>query len=155
MSILNENSTAYPGHKLPSLFNMISLENHVPDKLHIMLHITDHLQELVLQEIKNEGLFNDVTQNIIIKKMENLKIQFEFWKIYGLDNTLIRVLFSFTIMWALCNRKGGNYQKKSKLHLYAKYDFQAEICPELTLTQKIFFWRFPPFLLQKAHVIQL
>ncbi|RGB21871.1 hypothetical protein C1646_777088 [Rhizophagus diaphanus] len=38
--------------------------------------------KLVLQEIKNEGLFNDITQNIIIKRMENLKIRFEFWNIH-------------------------------------------------------------------------
>ncbi|PKC53555.1 hypothetical protein RhiirA1_479071 [Rhizophagus irregularis] len=86
MSSLNENPTAYPGHKLPPLFNMISLKNHVPDKLHIMLRITDRLWELVLQEIKNEGLFNDITRNIIIKEMENLKIRFEFWNIHGTNN---------------------------------------------------------------------
>ncbi|GBC23551.2 uncharacterized protein OCT59_011154 [Rhizophagus irregularis] len=61
---------------------MISLKNHVPDKLHIMLCITDHLWELVLQEIKNKRLFNDITRNIIIKEMENLKIRFEFWNIH-------------------------------------------------------------------------
>ena len=76
--LLNENSTAYPGHQLPPLFNMIPLENHVPDKLHIMLRITDRLWDLVLQEIKNEGLFNNITRNIIIKEMEKLKIRFEF-----------------------------------------------------------------------------
>uniref|UniRef100_U9V3U0 Uncharacterized protein n=1 Tax=Rhizophagus irregularis (strain DAOM 181602 / DAOM 197198 / MUCL 43194) TaxID=747089 RepID=U9V3U0_RHIID len=86
MSILNENPIAYPGHKLPPLFNMISLKNHVPDKLHIMLRITDRLWELVLQEIKNEGLFNDISRNIIIKEMEKLKIRFEFWKIRGTEN---------------------------------------------------------------------
>src|SRR5204862_461805 len=86
MSVLNENPTAYPGHHLPPLFSMIPLENHVPDKLHIMLRITDHLWELVLQEIKNEGLFNDITRNIIIKEMEKLKIRFEFWKIRDTDN---------------------------------------------------------------------
>ena len=86
MSTLNENPTAYPGHKFPPLFNMILLENHVPDKLHIMLRITDRLWELVLQEIKNEGLFNDITRNIIIKEMENLKIRFEFWNIHGTNN---------------------------------------------------------------------
>jgi hypothetical protein len=83
MNILNENPTAYLGHKFPPLFNMISLENYVPDKLHIMLRITDRLWELVLQEIKNEGLFNNITRNIIIKEMKNLKIRFEFWKIHG------------------------------------------------------------------------
>ena len=86
MSVLNENSIAYPGHQLPPLFNIISLENYVPDKLHIMLCIIDHLWELVLQEIKNKGLFNDITWNIIIKEMEKLKIWFEFWKIHDTDN---------------------------------------------------------------------
>jgi hypothetical protein len=81
MDVLNENPTAYPGHQLPPLFGMIPLENHVPDKLHIMLRITDRLWELVLQEIKNEELFNDITRNIIVKEMEKLKVRFEFWKI--------------------------------------------------------------------------
>ena len=61
MNALNENPTEYPGHQLPPLFNMILLENHVPDKLHIILRITNRLWELVLQEIKNEGLFNNIT----------------------------------------------------------------------------------------------
>ena len=33
MSILKENPTAYPGHQLLPLFNMIQLENYIPDKL--------------------------------------------------------------------------------------------------------------------------
>ena len=86
MSVLNENPKAYPGHHSPPLFNMISLDNYVPDKLHIMLRITDHLWELVLQEVKNEGLFNDITRNVIVKEMANLKIRFEFWKVRDTDN---------------------------------------------------------------------
>ncbi|RIA81524.1 hypothetical protein C1645_836843 [Glomus cerebriforme] len=61
MRVLNKNPIAYPGHYLPPLFNMIPIENYIPDKLHIMLHITDQLWELVLQKIKYEGLFNDIT----------------------------------------------------------------------------------------------
>jgi len=86
MNALNKNPMEYPGHQLPPLFNMIPLENHVPDKLHIMLRITDRLWELVLQEIKNEGLFNDITRNIIVNEMKILKIRFEFWKIRDTDN---------------------------------------------------------------------
>ena len=81
MDILNLNPVAYPGHNLPPLFGMISLMKYVPDKLHIMLRITDQLWELALQEIKNNDLFNDITQNIIIEEMKKLKIWFEFWKI--------------------------------------------------------------------------
>src|SRR5256885_14209653 len=86
MSILNENLTAYPGHHLSPLFDMILLDNYVPDKLHIMLRITDYLWKLILQEIKNEGLFNNITRCIIIREMENLKICFEFWKIRDTDS---------------------------------------------------------------------
>ncbi|PKC08757.1 hypothetical protein RhiirA5_416548 [Rhizophagus irregularis] len=60
MSILNENPKAYPGHHSPPLFNMIPLDHYVPDKLHIMLRITDQI--------------------------ETLKIRFEFWKICDTDN---------------------------------------------------------------------
>ncbi|GBB97842.1 hypothetical protein RclHR1_30890002 [Rhizophagus clarus] len=44
------------------------------------------IQELQELKIKNKELFNDITRNIIIKEMENLKIWFEFWKIHGTDN---------------------------------------------------------------------
>ncbi|PKK57175.1 hypothetical protein RhiirC2_798546 [Rhizophagus irregularis] len=60
MSILNENPKAYLDHHSPPLFNMIPLDHYVPDKLHIMLRITD--------------------------QMETLKIRFEFWKICDTDN---------------------------------------------------------------------
>ena len=39
----------------------------------------------------------------------------------------------------LCSRKEGNCQEKSNLCLYAKYDFQAEISPDLALTHFLFF----------------
>jgi hypothetical protein len=35
MNILNENPIVYIGHKLPLLFNMISLKNHVSNKFHM------------------------------------------------------------------------------------------------------------------------
>src|SRR5579859_2152334 len=43
--------------------------------------------------------------------------------------------------------------KKLNLYLYAKYALNIIIFPELVLIQKIFFWQFPPFLLQKSHII--
>ena len=105
MNVLKENPTAYPGHQLPPLFNMIPLENYIPDKLHIMLRITDRLWELILQEIKNEGLFNDITRNIIIKEMENLKICFEFWKIRDTNN------WNYTSL-----------MRNDKLHVFQNFD---------------------------------
>jgi hypothetical protein len=53
--------------------------------------------------------------------------------IYGLINVTTRNI------WDLCNKKGGNCQGKSNLCLYAKYDFWAEISPDLALTQFLFF----------------
>ena len=37
-------------------------------------------------------------------------------------------------IWVLCNRKGGNYLKKSNLYLYAKNALNIIICPEIVLT---------------------
>jgi len=49
------------GHIRPPLFNMISIDHIVFDELHVFLRITDRLWELVLAEIKERGLFNDLT----------------------------------------------------------------------------------------------
>src|SRR5436305_9810343 len=40
------------------------------------------------------------------------------------------------MLFAFCNRKRGNCREKPILHLYAKYDSWAEICPEIQ--KKIF-----------------
>ena len=47
----------------------------------------------------------------------------------------------------------GKLLGKPNLHLYAKYDSWAEICPEIVLTQKKNFLAVSPFLLQRAHII--
>ncbi|CAG8745288.1 41697_t:CDS:2 [Gigaspora margarita] len=51
----------FRGHIHLPIFNMISIENYVFDVLHVLLHITDHLWSLMLAEIKEKGLFNDLT----------------------------------------------------------------------------------------------
>src|SRR6266480_2461291 len=53
-------------------------------------------------------------------------------------------------IWAFCNRKGGNCREKPILHLYAKYDFWAEICPEIVLTQKKIFPAVSPLFIAKG-----
>ncbi|UZO22425.1 uncharacterized protein OCT59_014788 [Rhizophagus irregularis] len=59
---------------------MISLENWIPDKLYIMLRITDRLWSLLLHEIEETGYFNDVVREIIVKEMNRIKVNFHFWQ---------------------------------------------------------------------------
>ncbi|RHZ46836.1 hypothetical protein Glove_606g16 [Diversispora epigaea] len=64
------------GHIFPPIFNMIPIGNVVFDELHVFLQITDRLWELVLSEIKERGLFNNLTRKIILDEMKRLKISF-------------------------------------------------------------------------------
>ncbi|RHZ86208.1 hypothetical protein Glove_53g56 [Diversispora epigaea] len=59
---------------------MIPIGNIVFDELHVFLRITDRLWELVLSEIKERGLFNNLTRKIILDEMKRLKISFQFWE---------------------------------------------------------------------------
>jgi hypothetical protein len=68
------------GHIRPPLFNMISIDHIIFDELHVFLRITDRLWELMLAEIKDRGLFNDLTREVIIKEMQRLKVPFYFWE---------------------------------------------------------------------------
>src|SRR5205814_1662628 len=58
-------------------------------------------------------------------------------------------------IWAFCNRKGGNCREKPILHLYAKYDSWAEICPEIVLTQKKNFPAVSPLFIAKGPYRQV
>ncbi|CAG8473355.1 15719_t:CDS:2 [Racocetra fulgida] len=60
MDQLNTDFTVYNGHKKLPLFNMIPLDHWLIDELHVMLRITDRLWSLVLNELKDEGLFDDL-----------------------------------------------------------------------------------------------
>ncbi|PKC16476.1 hypothetical protein RhiirA5_369844 [Rhizophagus irregularis] len=75
-----DNINQYNGHHSTPLFNMISLENWIPDELHIMLRITDRLWSLLLHEIEETGYFNDVAREIIVKEMNRIKVNFHFWQ---------------------------------------------------------------------------
>ena len=68
------------GHIHPPLFNMIAIDHIIFDELHVLLRITDRLWELVLAEIKERGLFNNLTREVIMKEMQRLKVPFCFWK---------------------------------------------------------------------------
>jgi hypothetical protein len=80
MDKLVEKHDYYKGHSLKPLFDMIPLNNWIPDELHIMLRITDHLWNLVISELKENDLFNAVSQDIIIKEMKRIKVNFHFWQ---------------------------------------------------------------------------
>ena len=75
-----ENINTYNGHHSTSLFNMISLDHWIPDELHIMLHITNRLWNLLLHEITETGYFNDIAREIIVKEMNRIKVKFHFWQ---------------------------------------------------------------------------
>jgi hypothetical protein len=58
------------GHIHPPLFKMIAIDHIIFDELHVFLRITDRLWELMLAEIKERGLFNDLTREVIMKEMQ-------------------------------------------------------------------------------------
>src|SRR5256885_6310247 len=64
----------------PPLFNMIDIDHIIFDELHVFLRITDRLWELMLTEIKERDLFNNITREVIIKDMQQLKVSFCFWE---------------------------------------------------------------------------
>jgi hypothetical protein len=70
----------FNGHIKPPLFDMISIDHIIFDELHVFLRVTDRLWDLVLAEIKERGLFNDLTQKVIIKEMQRIKVPFYFWE---------------------------------------------------------------------------
>jgi hypothetical protein len=80
MERIAENYNEYNGHIHPPLFNMIPIDHIVFDELHVFLRITDRLWELMLSEIKERGLFNDLTRKVIMDEMQRLKVPFHFWE---------------------------------------------------------------------------
>ena len=80
MDQITKNHNDVNGHIHPPLFNMIPIDHIIFDELHVLLRITDRLWELVLSEIKERSLFNDLTQKVILKEMERLKVSFHFWE---------------------------------------------------------------------------
>ena len=75
-----------PGHTKPPLLYMIPLNHYVPDELHVMLRIWDRLWDLVLQELKVQNQFNDLTRAKIIAEMHRISISFHFWQEQGTQN---------------------------------------------------------------------
>ena len=75
-----------PGHVKTPLLQMIPLDHYVPDELHVMLRIWDRLWMLVLQELKVQNQFNDLTRAKIIAEMHRISISFHFWQDQGTQN---------------------------------------------------------------------
>ncbi|CAG8726503.1 1959_t:CDS:2 [Cetraspora pellucida] len=75
-----------PGHIKPPLLPMISLNNYVPDELHIMLRIWDRLWELVIQELKSENRYNTYTRAIISIEMKRISVGFQFWPDHSMQS---------------------------------------------------------------------
>ncbi|RIB08006.1 hypothetical protein C2G38_2212765 [Gigaspora rosea] len=98
MDALKSNSPP-PGHCKTPLLSMISLNRYVPDKLHIMLRIWDHLWELVIQEIKSENRYDDRIRTIINLEMKRISVKFYFWQNYDTQN------------WSYTPLMGGDKEK--------------------------------------------
>jgi hypothetical protein len=58
---------------------MIKIQNWIPDKLHILLRITDILLECFFNEITIKRNFQNEILNIIEQTMKNIKVHFEFF----------------------------------------------------------------------------
>ncbi|CAG8499084.1 4529_t:CDS:2, partial [Scutellospora calospora] len=80
MDDLKNNYLNIPSHIKPPLFEMIPLSNYVFDELHVLLRVEDRLWTLILSEIKERGLFNDISRQIIVNEMKRLNIKFHFWE---------------------------------------------------------------------------
>ncbi|UZO24059.1 uncharacterized protein OCT59_016381 [Rhizophagus irregularis] len=98
-----EKINEYPGHSKKPLFNMISLDHWIPDELHIMLRIFDHLWSL---ELKDVDQFDNVCRNEIVKEMNRIGVRFQFWKENGsntwnytslMGNDKLKVLKDFNL----------------------------------------------------------
>ncbi|PKC74381.1 hypothetical protein RhiirA1_450057 [Rhizophagus irregularis] len=83
------------GHIRPAIFNMIPLQHWVPDKLHIMLRITDILWRLVFDELRSRNTWKEKARNVIIEEMKRIDVKFYFWlELYALMSyfDLVKVL---------------------------------------------------------------
>ncbi|EXX58950.1 hypothetical protein RirG_193170 [Rhizophagus irregularis DAOM 197198w] len=56
---LVEQNNYYKGHIRKPLFDIIPFNHWVPDELHIILRITNHLWSLMIAELTEYSLFND------------------------------------------------------------------------------------------------
>src|SRR6266511_6359631 len=63
------------------LFSMIPLTHWIPDELHLMLRITDHLWSLMLSETNYQS--SDKTREQIKNEMFRIGVHFEFWQNIG------------------------------------------------------------------------
>jgi hypothetical protein len=86
MDQICEDYTFYRGHIRPAIFDMIPLQNWVPDELHVMLRITDVLWRLILDELKSRNTWGDKARNVIIEEMKCINVKFHFWLEVGSIN---------------------------------------------------------------------
>ena len=78
MKQIHEDYRFYKWHIRPALFDIIPLQNWVPDELHVMLHITDVLWRLVLDELKSRNTWGERARDAIIEEMKCINVKFHF-----------------------------------------------------------------------------
>ncbi|GES79267.1 hypothetical protein GLOIN_2v1792490 [Rhizophagus clarus] len=128
MDQVRENYTFYKGHIQPAIFDMIPLQNWIPDELHIMLRITDVLWRLVIDELKSRNTWGDRARNVIIEEMKRIDVKFHFWlevgstswqytSLMGQDKLIVLQHFDLTKLFQI------HEQLKSKI--YSNHFYQA------------------------------
>jgi len=75
-----------PGHSKAPLIPMIPLDHYVPDELHVMLRIYDRLWELVIQELKSERRYDEYNRKVIVREIDRISINFQFWQEHNTEN---------------------------------------------------------------------
>ncbi|CAG8798092.1 8071_t:CDS:2, partial [Gigaspora rosea] len=87
INILANDYTLYPEHIWQPLFTMILLENWIPDELHLLLRITDHLWALMLAEVQ---INNKKIRKIICDEIKQIVLQnFNFIKLFNQQRAIL------------------------------------------------------------------
>ena len=68
------------GQKKSILFPVIKQENYIPDKLHLLLRISDVLMECFFNDLFKKKEFERQIKNQIEQAMKSIKVHFEFFK---------------------------------------------------------------------------
>ncbi|RHZ52245.1 hypothetical protein Glove_463g63 [Diversispora epigaea] len=76
---IHQNYKCYRGYIRPAIFDMIPLQNWVPNELHIMLRITNVLWRLVIDELKSRNTWGNKARDVIIEEMKRINVRFHFW----------------------------------------------------------------------------
>ncbi|RHZ67232.1 hypothetical protein Glove_302g9 [Diversispora epigaea] len=97
---IHQNYKCYRGHICPAIFDMIPLQNWVPDELHIMLRITDVLWQLVIDELKSRNTWGNKARNVIIEEMKLGSSTWQYTSLMGQDKLTVLQHFNLSKLFS-------------------------------------------------------